>query len=102
MNRREMMIMMAAAAACKAATGHPGGLGVQMMTDEPKISFIIIRPHKPLSYDQQEIMREQWNSLRKDNPELPLAIVLPAGVEIDTVRVDPKTGRVFMAKDFQY
>jgi hypothetical protein len=52
---------------------------------EPKPMFVVIRPNAPLTPEVCEHVQRQWQMLVDKHPELPPAVCLPSGWNIEAV-----------------
>jgi hypothetical protein len=52
---------------------------------EPRPMFVVIRPNAPLTLEVRENVQRQWQMLMDKHPELPPAVCLPSGWDIEAV-----------------
>jgi hypothetical protein len=88
MNRRELLTAMTSA--CSAAgVAHVGEFAVY--GGERKPTLAVIHAARLLPQAAVEAIREQWERLRKINPDLPACVVMDGGLRLEMLETIPPT-----------
>lgn len=82
MNRRDTLRSLAA--------GMFGAVGIEasaeVVADEPRPLFVVIRSNRAITSKQTELLQECWDRFRKLSPDIPPACVIGPDIEIELKR----------------